>query len=70
MAVPSSVPKVKAAIDQFVFNQFQVVRIFTSSTFTDMLMERNTLMEFVYPRVREYCRERYGIEFQVDEVIR
>ena len=30
-----------------------------------MLMERNTLMEFVYPRVREYCRERYGIEFQV-----
>ena len=43
----------------------QVVRIFTSSTFTDMLMERNTLMEFVYPRIREYCRERYGIEFQV-----
>ena len=27
-------------------------------------------MEFVYPRVREYCRERYGIEFQVDVVIR
>ena len=45
--------------------RLQVVRIFTSSTFTDMLMERNTLMEFVYPRVREYCRERYGIEFQV-----
>ena len=43
----------------------QVVRIFTSSTFTDMLMERNTLMEFVYPRVKEYCRERCGIEFQV-----
>ena len=69
MAVPSLVPKVKATIDQFVFKS-QVVRIFTSSTFTDMLMERNTLMEFVYPRVREYCRERYGIEFQVDEVIR
>ena len=29
------------------------------------MMERNTLMEFVYPRVKEYCRERYGIEFQV-----
>ena len=69
MAVPSLVPKVKATIDQFVFKS-QVVRIFTSSTFTDMLMERNTLMEFVYPRVREYCRERYGIEFQVDVVIR
>ena len=69
MAVPSLVPKIKTAFDQFVFNS-QVVRIFTSSTFTDMLMERNTLMEFVYPRVREYCRERYGIEFQVDVVIR
>ena len=66
MAVPISVPKIKTAFDQFVFNKSQVVRIFTSSTFTDMLMERNTLMEFVYPRVREYCRERYGIEFQVD----
>ena len=28
----------------------KVVRIFTSSTFTDMLMERNTLMEYVYPK--------------------
>ncbi len=30
----------------------QVVRIFTSSTFTDMLMERNTLMEYVYPKIK------------------
>jgi hypothetical protein len=29
-----------------------VVRIFTSSTFTDMLMERNTLMEYVYPKIK------------------
>ena len=43
----------------------KLVRIFTSSTFTDMLMERNTLMEFVYPRIKEYCRDRYGVEFQV-----
>jgi hypothetical protein len=43
----------------------KVVRIFTSSTFTDMLLERNTLMEFVYPRIKEYCRDRYGVEFQV-----
>ena len=43
----------------------KVVRIFTSSTFTDMLMERNTLMQFVYPRIKNYCREKYGIEFQV-----
>ena len=43
----------------------KVVRIFTSSTFTDMLMERNTLMEWVYPKIKEYCREKHGLEFQV-----
>ena len=44
----------------------KIVRIFTSSTFTDMLMERNTLMEYVYPKIKEYCRERHGLEFQVN----
>ena len=44
----------------------KIVRIFTSSTFTDMLMERNTLMEWVYPKIREYCREKHGLEFQVN----
>ena len=44
---------------------FEVVRIFTSSTFTDMLMERNTLMEYVYPKIKEYCREKHGLEYQV-----
>ena len=43
----------------------KIVRIFTSSTFTDMLMERNTLMEYVYPKMKEYCREKHGLEFQV-----
>ena len=43
----------------------KIVRIFTSSTFTDMLMERNTLMEYVYPKIKDYCRERHGLEFQV-----
>ena len=43
----------------------KVVRIFTSSTFTDMLMERNTLMEWVYPKIKEYCKEKHGLEFQV-----
>ena len=43
----------------------KIVRIFTSSTFTDMLMERNTLMEYVYPKIKEYCREKHGLEFQV-----
>ena len=41
------------------------MRIFTSSTFTDMLMERNCLMEYVYPKIKEYCREKHGLEYQV-----
>ena len=47
----------------------KVVRIFTSSTFTDMLMERNTLMEWVYPKIKEYCREKHGLEFQVRSML-
>ena len=47
----------------------KIVRIFTSSTFTDMLMERNTLMEFVYPKIKEYCREKHGLEFQVNILV-
>ena len=30
-----------------------------------MLLERQTLMEHVYPRVKDYCRQRYGLDFQV-----
>ncbi|EDV28765.1 uncharacterized protein TRIADDRAFT_20045, partial [Trichoplax adhaerens] len=43
----------------------QIVRIFTSSTFTDTANERNTLMRDVYPKLKNYCRSRYGLEFQV-----
>ncbi|CAB3365460.1 Hypothetical predicted protein [Cloeon dipterum] len=43
----------------------KIVRIFTSSTFTDTGMERNTLMAQVYPKLKDYCREKHGLEFQV-----
>ncbi|XP_065565326.1 NACHT and WD repeat domain-containing protein 2-like isoform X3 [Artemia franciscana] len=43
----------------------KIVRIFTSSTFTDTLLERNTLMAEVYPKLKEYCREKHGLEFQI-----
>ncbi|GFS02974.1 leucine-rich repeat and WD repeat-containing protein [Elysia marginata] len=43
----------------------KIVRIFTSSTFTDTTLERNNLMEKVYPRLKDYCREKHGLEFQV-----
>lgn len=28
-------------------------------------MERNTLMATVYPKLKDYCREKHGLEFQV-----
>ncbi|CAF3573336.1 unnamed protein product [Adineta steineri] len=43
----------------------KIVRIFTSSTFTDTSMERNSLMQHTYPQLKEYCREKHGLEFQV-----
>ncbi|KAK3095848.1 hypothetical protein FSP39_019955 [Pinctada imbricata] len=42
----------------------KVVRIFTSSTFTDTKYERNRLMEHAYPRMKEFCQMK-GYEFQV-----
>jgi len=35
------------------------------STFTDTFVERNTLIEKVYPKIKQYCRSKYGFEFQV-----
>ncbi|XP_041349492.1 NACHT and WD repeat domain-containing protein 2-like [Gigantopelta aegis] len=42
----------------------KIVRIFTSSTFTDTRHERNTLMKSVYPRLKSRCQKK-GYEFQV-----
>ncbi|ELU08907.1 hypothetical protein CAPTEDRAFT_127243, partial [Capitella teleta] len=43
----------------------KAVRIFVSSTFTDTKEERNVLMEKVYPTISKFCRDKYGLEFQV-----
>lgn len=29
-------------------------------------MERNTLMAQCYPKLKDYCREKHGLEFQVE----
>ncbi|XP_067662722.1 NACHT and WD repeat domain-containing protein 2-like [Haliotis asinina] len=42
----------------------KIVRIFTSSTFTDTRHERNALMERAYPALKEVCQQQ-GYEFQV-----
>lgn len=43
------------------------IAIFLSSTFTDMSIERDLLMEDVYPYLREFCR-RLGYTFGVADM--
>ena len=33
--------------------------------FADTKEERNALMQHVYPKLAEFCREMHGLEFQV-----
>ena len=47
----------------------KIVRIFLSSTFTDTVVERNMLMKHVFPQMRQYCRDKYDLDFQVDRVL-
>lgn len=35
----------------------------------DTIAERSALREHVYPKLREFCRENYGLEFQVGFVV-
>ena len=44
----------------------RVVRIFISSTFRDMQLERDELARSVYPRLRAFCRERQVDFVEVD----
>ncbi|KAL3862492.1 hypothetical protein ACJMK2_008453 [Sinanodonta woodiana] len=43
----------------------RLVRIFISSTFTDTREERDMLLENVYPKLKTYCKEKHGLDFQV-----
>lgn len=40
-----------------------VIRVFVSSTFSDMKYERDTLQEHVFPKLEEMCRKK-GFQFQ------
>ena len=43
------------------------IAVFLSSTFADMAVERDLLMEDVYPYLREFCR-RLGYHFNVSDM--
>ena len=70
----------RGRIDQIADRKLTSVRIFISSTFTgksailklidrlyliDTTEERDSLIQAVYPKLREYCRQKYKIQFQV-----
>ena len=40
-----------------------IFRVFVSSTFRDLIEERNALQERTFPKLRKYCQER-GARFQ------
>ena len=42
----------------------RAVKIFLSSTFNDTQAERNYLMEYVWPEIREICRQK-GLQLRV-----
>ncbi|XP_078256221.1 NACHT and WD repeat domain-containing protein 2 [Rhinoraja longicauda] len=44
------------------------IKVFVSSNPEDTEAERKSLKEHVYPKLREFCRENYGLEFQVIDV--
>ena len=41
---------------------FRQIRLFISSTFRDMNAERDYLVQFIFPRLSDYCRSRH-LEF-------
>ena len=42
-----------------------VIRIYLSSSFTDMVMEKTELVNHIFPIIRNYCKDRHGVDFQV-----
>ena len=42
-----------------------IVRVYIASTFTDMVLEKTELVNHIFPILKNYCKDRYGIEFQM-----
>jgi hypothetical protein len=46
---------------------FETQKLLNCSLVSDTTMERNTLMAQCYPKLKDYCREKHGLEFQVSQ---
>ncbi|XP_041358187.1 NACHT and WD repeat domain-containing protein 2-like [Gigantopelta aegis] len=51
--------------DDFPVVPAKVVKVYLSSAGSDTLAERNMLLSEAYPCLREFCKNRYQLEFQV-----
>jgi len=47
-------------------NQQRVIRVFMSSTFKDMMAERDHLVKFTFPQLRKLCESRGVVWGEVD----
>jgi nephrocystin-3 len=45
---------------------WKVVRVFVSSTFTDFFAEREVLVKYIFPKLREWCEQRRILLVEVD----
>ncbi|MCA9124693.1 MAG: AAA family ATPase [Planctomycetaceae bacterium] len=52
-----------STLSNSVVRELPVIRVFVSSTFSDLVAERNALAENVWPKLEHYCRQR-GFTFQ------
>ena len=50
----------------FTFSEKRSIRVFISSTFRDMIEDRNELMTHSWPELRRFCAERYVDLTEVD----
>ncbi|CAH1796820.1 unnamed protein product [Owenia fusiformis] len=55
---------IEGCLDDIPARRTTIVRLFVSSTFSDMRAERNTLVKVAYPRLKNYCSD-LGLDFQV-----
>ena len=42
-----------------------LIRIYLSSTYTDMTMEKGELVNHIFPLIKNYCKDKHGLDFQV-----
>ncbi|KAJ8019859.1 NACHT domain- and WD repeat-containing protein 1 [Holothuria leucospilota] len=62
--LPAFADLVSGTFETVPSQESSTVRVFLSSTFTDMMHERNRLLREIYPKLQRYCQMR-GMEFEV-----